>query len=126
MLHLCFYEESCHGNTAGAGFRLSCHLAAALLDAFRAPVAPEPLSPRNRRRSGVARPFTGHQPPAAEPRAPPADQRRHEAALEWVCGITGCAALQLHALCLLERLLAAEPGALPALRRMGALILIQT
>lgn len=126
MLLLCFCEGSCYGNTAGASSRLSCHLAAALLDAFRAPAPPEPLSPGSRRRSGAARPFAGHQPPAAEPRAPPADPRRHEAALEWVCGVKGAAALQLHALRLLERLLAAEPGALPALRRMGALNLVHT
>ena len=116
-------KQRCWTPSISAWSRLSCHLAAAVLDAFRAPAAPEPpeaLSPGNRRRSGAARPSAGHPPPVAEPQAPPADPRRHQAALEWICGPSGGAVLQVLALRLLERLLAVEPEALPALRQIGA------
>ncbi len=106
--------------------RLSRHVAAAVLDAFRplaAAPAAAPAGPPKQAPKFLQGPARAPAPAPAGAHAA-ADAAAHAAALAAVCGrpagAAGAGPAQLCALALLRRLLRAEPGALPALRQAGA------
>jgi len=100
--------------------RLSRHVAAAVLDAFRPLAAAPAAAPAGPPKQAPAR----APAPAPAGAHAAADAAAHAAALAAVCGrptgAAGAGPAQLCALALLRRLLRAEPGALPALRQAGA------